>query len=158
MSDDKISLDDEAWREKLDPMAYAVLREEATERAFTGELWDEKRIGRYDCGGCGAPLFDSETKYESGTGWPSFFRPREDAPIGERVDRRLFLKRTEVHCDRCGGNSRVSRTCRQRFLGVQNLQNLVLGCPEVGGCPEVFQKFLQTTEIICMCLGVYQMQ
>jgi peptide-methionine (R)-S-oxide reductase len=101
---EKVEHDDATWREKLDPMAYAVLREEATERAFTGALWDEKREGLYRCGGCGAALFDSETKYESGSGWPSFYRPRDGAPVGERVDRRLFMKRTEVHCERCGGH------------------------------------------------------
>jgi peptide-methionine (R)-S-oxide reductase len=103
MTDEK-KLSDEQWREKLDPMAYAVLREEATERAFSGELWDEKREGRYDCGGCGAALFSSDAKYESGTGWPSFFQPLEGAPVATRVDRRLWMKRTEVHCEACGGH------------------------------------------------------
>lgn len=104
MSTEKLKLDDAEWRERLDEQAYAVLREEATERAFSGELWDEKRTGRYDCGGCGTPLFPSSSKYESGTGWPSFFQPLEDAPVGTRVDRRLWMKRTEVHCERCGGH------------------------------------------------------
>lgn len=104
MSDEKLILTDDEWRERLDPMAHAVLREEATERAFTGALWDEKRDGRYDCAGCGTPLFDSDSKYESGTGWPSFFRPREDARIATRKDRRLWMTRVEVHCDRCEGH------------------------------------------------------
>jgi len=104
MESDERERDEAEWRARLDPMAFAVLREEATERAFSGELWDEKRAGRFNCGGCGAALFDSGAKYESGSGWPSFFRPREGAPVATRVDGRLWMKRTEVHCDRCGGH------------------------------------------------------
>lgn len=104
MSDEKLKLSERDWRERLDPESYAVLREEATERAFTGCLWNEKREGAYDCRGCGARLFVSGAKYESGSGWPSFFQPAEGAPIGRRVDRSLGMERTEIHCDRCGGH------------------------------------------------------
>ena len=81
----------------------AVLREEATERAFTSDLLAEKRKGTYTCAGCDLPLFSSETKYDSRTGWPSFWEPLENA-IGTKTDYKLFLPRTEVHCRRCGGH------------------------------------------------------
>ena len=101
---ERLELSEDQWRKRLTPERYEVLREEATERAFTGCLWNEKRPGRYDCAGCGAELFDAGAKYESGTGWPSFFQPRPGAPVATRVDRRLWMKRTEVHCGRCGGH------------------------------------------------------
>ena len=94
---------DEEWRRQLSPAAFAVLREHATERAFTSPLDAEKRPGIFACAGCELPLFDAATKFDSGTGWPSFWVPIEGA-IGTTVDRKFFMTRTEVHCSRCGGH------------------------------------------------------
>jgi len=91
------------WRAQLTPMQYAVLREEATERAFTSALNDEKRQGIYHCVGCDQALFSSETKYDSGTGWPSFWQ-EIDGAVGYKQDFKLFIPRTEEHCSRCGGH------------------------------------------------------
>jgi peptide-methionine (R)-S-oxide reductase len=91
------------WRAILSPMAYRVLREEDTERAFTSTLNDEKRAGTYHCAGCGLPLFSSKAKYDSGTGWPSFWEPLPNA-VATRPDWGILGKRTEVHCRRCGGH------------------------------------------------------
>ncbi len=98
-----VQLSDAEWRRKLDPPRYNVLRKHATERAGTSKLNDEKRAGTFVCAGCGKPLFVSETKFESGTGWPSFYQPLEGA-VGTTEDRSLFLARTEVHCADCGGH------------------------------------------------------
>ncbi|HET9947514.1 MAG TPA: peptide-methionine (R)-S-oxide reductase MsrB [Longimicrobiales bacterium] len=92
------------WREQLGDEAYRVLREKGTERAFTGEYWNEKRSGIYRCRGCGAPLFTSEAKYDSGTGWPSFYEPMEEDGIRTEPDHSHFMERTEVVCARCGGH------------------------------------------------------
>jgi len=94
---------EEEWRAILSPEAYRVLRCHGTERAGTSPLNREKRAGVYACAGCGAPLFTSEAKFDSGTGWPSFFRPIEGA-VGTREDRSFFMRRTEVHCATCGGH------------------------------------------------------
>ncbi len=94
---------DNEWRAALSPDAYRVLRGHSTERAFTSPLNKEKRAGTFACAGCGHPLFASTTKYESGTGWPSFWEPLPDA-VGTTVDRSLFMVRTEVHCAQCGGH------------------------------------------------------
>jgi peptide-methionine (R)-S-oxide reductase len=94
---------DEQWREQLDPDAYRVLRRHATEPPFTSALNDEKRRGTFRCAGCGNELFSSATKYDSGTGWPSFREPLPNA-IGTSVDRALLMVRTEVHCADCGGH------------------------------------------------------
>ena len=94
---------DEEWRKELDPMQYQVLRKHATERAGTSPLNFEKRKGEFRCAGCGAPLFDSATKYESGSGWPSFWEPKDGA-VGTATDRSFFMTRTEVHCAKCGGH------------------------------------------------------
>ena len=94
---------DEQWRDTLSPEQYRVLRGHGTERAFTSSLNNEKRQGTFVCAGCRQLLFSSETKYESGTGWPSFYKPLEGA-VGTTIDRSLFLARTEVHCARCGGH------------------------------------------------------
>src|SRR5215510_4782138 len=94
---------DEEWRKELTPEQYRVLRKHGTERAGTSALNHEKRKGVYFCAGCGTPLFDSDTKYESGTGWPSFYKPREDA-VGTEADNSLFMTRIEVHCAKCSGH------------------------------------------------------
>ena len=96
-------LTDAEWQARLDPLAYQVLRHEATERPFTSPLNDEKRAGIFHCAGCDQALFDSATKYDSGTGWPSFYTCVEGA-IGESVDNSLFMQRIEVHCSNCGGH------------------------------------------------------
>jgi peptide-methionine (R)-S-oxide reductase len=92
------------WREILDPLEYKVLREAGTERAFTGKYNDFKKDGVFICNGCKTKLFSSETKYESGTGWPSFFSPLEDENVLEVKDRSLGMVRTEVVCGNCGGH------------------------------------------------------
>lgn len=89
------------WKSRLTPEQYYVTREEGTERPFENEYWDNKRAGIYQCVGCGLPLFSSETKYKSGTGWPSFYQPLAKENIGEKVDRKFFSTRTETHCARC---------------------------------------------------------
>jgi peptide-methionine (R)-S-oxide reductase len=94
---------DEEWRAKLSPPQYQVLRKHGTERAGTSPLNAEKRHGKFICAGCGQDLFGSETKFESGTGWPSFYQPLEGA-VGTTEDRSFFMARTEVHCSRCGGH------------------------------------------------------
>ena len=91
------------WRDRLSPQAYDVLRNEGTERPFTSPLNGEKRSGTYHCAGCDAALFSSEAKFDSGTGWPSFWQPLDGA-IATKVDFKLILPRTEYHCSRCGGH------------------------------------------------------
>ena len=99
----EVAYPDEEWRRRLTSEQYDVLRAHGTERAGTSPLNQEKRAGAYHCAGCDLPLFSSETKYESGTGWPSFWAPLENA-IGTSEDSSLFMTRTEVHCRRCGGH------------------------------------------------------
>jgi peptide-methionine (R)-S-oxide reductase len=94
---------DQDWQAELSPKQYQVLRCHGTEMRGSSPLLQEKRAGMYRCAGCGEPLFASEAKFESGTGWPSFDRPLEGA-VGETVDRSHFMVRTEVHCQRCGGH------------------------------------------------------
>ena len=94
---------DADWRKQLSPQAYHVLREHGTERAGSSPLVDEHRKGTFQCAGCGLALFASETKFESGTGWPSFYRPLEGA-VGTTTDKSFLMVRTEVHCSRCGGH------------------------------------------------------
>jgi peptide-methionine (R)-S-oxide reductase len=91
------------WRKVLTPQQYYVLRDHGTERPFTSPLDREKRAGTFACAGCELPLFSSTTKFDSGTGWPSFYAPLENA-VGTQIDRSLFMTRTEVHCRRCGGH------------------------------------------------------
>lgn len=98
---DRVEKSEEEWKEILDPEAFRVMRKQGTERAFTGRYWDEKTEGVYRCRGCGTPLFSSGTKFESGTGWPSFWAPVDEENVREEVDRRLFMKRTEVLCAAC---------------------------------------------------------
>jgi peptide-methionine (R)-S-oxide reductase len=92
------------WKRRLGADAYAVLREEATERPFTSPLNKEKRAGTFVCRGCALPLFSSAHKYDSGTGWPSFWKPIAASAIGTTTDRSFMMERTEVHCSRCGGH------------------------------------------------------
>jgi peptide-methionine (R)-S-oxide reductase len=94
---------DEEWRKDLDPAQYQVLRKHATERAGTSPLNYEKRTGEFRCAGCGEPLFDSATKYESGSGWPSFWAPKDHA-VETTTDNSHGMARTEVHCAKCGGH------------------------------------------------------
>jgi len=91
------------WRAKLNESQFAVLRQASTERPFSSPLNDEHGVGTFDCAGCALPLFDSATKYDSGTGWPSFYQPLENA-VGEATDYEIGVARTEVHCRRCGGH------------------------------------------------------
>ncbi|KAB7648874.1 peptide-methionine (R)-S-oxide reductase MsrB [Polymorphobacter fuscus] len=97
------TLTDAQWRAKLPGLAYDVLRHEATERPFTSPLNDEHRAGMFACKGCAQPLFASRTKFDSGTGWPSFYAPLKGA-VGTTTDTTLGMERTEVHCSRCGGH------------------------------------------------------
>lgn len=99
----EIQKTEEEWKKLLTPEQFAVLREEDTERPFTSALLEEHRKGTFNCAGCALPLFASETKFDSGTGWPSFYDILPGA-IGRREDKKLFVTRTEVHCSRCGGH------------------------------------------------------
>ena len=100
----KITKTDAEWRQTLSPEAFRVLREHGTERAGTSPLNNEKRSGMFVCAGCGKELFASDTKYESGTGWPSFYAPVSEDAVGTSEDRSWFSTRTEVHCADCGGH------------------------------------------------------
>ena len=99
----EVQLSEAEWKKRLTPQQFAVLRQEHTERAGSSPLNKEKRKGVYVCAGCGLPLYSSTTKFESGTGWPSFWAPLRNA-VGTKADNTLFFKRTEVHCRRCGGH------------------------------------------------------
>jgi peptide-methionine (R)-S-oxide reductase len=101
---EKVSKSDSDWRAELKPEQYEVLRRKGTERAFTGAYWDSKEPGVYRCAGCGAEVFRSDTKFDSGTGWPSFYEPTSGDAVETEDDRSLFMRRTEVHCSRCGGH------------------------------------------------------
>ena len=101
---DKVSRSDAEWRHCLTPQQYHVLREHGTERAFTGEYHDSKDSGVYRCAGCGNELFSSDTKFDSGTGWPSFYQPVEQAAVDTKTDRSFFMERTEVLCAACHGH------------------------------------------------------
>ena len=103
-TDREMQMTDEEWRQRLTPQQYEVLRGSATERPFTGAYVDVKDDGTYHCAGCGAELFSSDTKFESGTGWPSFYEPAVAENIEVREDRTLGMRRTEVLCKRCGGH------------------------------------------------------
>lgn len=101
---EKVEKTDAEWREELDPVQYHVLREGGTERAFAGELTDEKREGVFHCAGCGTILFESDTKFDSGSGWPSFMEPAEGEVISEIRDMSHGMIRTEVRCAACNGH------------------------------------------------------
>ncbi len=101
MQDKKIEKSDDEWKEMLTPEQYAICREKGTEPAFSGEYHDSKESGMYRCRCCGEPLFTSETKYDSGSGWPSFYQPLKDDAIKSESDRSLGMVRTEVMCNAC---------------------------------------------------------
>ncbi len=100
---EKVEKTEAEWRESLSDMAFKVLRKHGTERAHTHDNFP-KADGTFRCAGCDAPLFDAKTKFESGTGWPSFYKPLDDEMVGESQDNSWFMKRTEVHCNRCEGH------------------------------------------------------
>jgi len=101
---DKVTKSDGEWKQSLTPEQYRVLRKHGTERAFTGEYHDSKEAGVYRCAGCGAELFSSDTKFDSGTGWPSFYQPVDQGADGTHTDRSFFMTRTEVLCAACDGH------------------------------------------------------
>jgi peptide-methionine (R)-S-oxide reductase len=101
---DKMTLTDAEWRQKLTPEQYAVLREAGTERAFTGQYDKNKAAGEYRCAGCGEVLFESDAKFDSGSGWPSFTRPAEGEAVAEHTDGSHGMVRTEVTCAKCAGH------------------------------------------------------
>jgi peptide-methionine (R)-S-oxide reductase len=101
---DKITKTDAEWKKELTPDQYHVLREKGTERAFTGQYWNTKDKGVYRCAGCGTELFVSDTKFDSGCGWPSFYTPMSTNAVSEAADHSHLMKRTEVLCSKCGGH------------------------------------------------------
>jgi len=99
-----IAYSDEEWRQRLTPKQYAILRDHGTEYPFSSPLNEEHRRGTFVCAGCGAPLFSSAAKYDSQTGWPSFWLPIDEGAVGEMIDKSYSMIRTEIHCARCGGH------------------------------------------------------
>ena len=104
MTSEKLTKPEADWRAELTPEQYRVLREKGTEQAFTGAYVDEHGDGVYRCAGCGNKLFDASTKFESGSGWPSFYQPMDRDAVETETDRSFFMSRTEVHCSKCGGH------------------------------------------------------
>ncbi|MBL8666578.1 MAG: peptide-methionine (R)-S-oxide reductase MsrB [Rhodospirillales bacterium] len=101
---DRVAKSDAEWREQLSDQQYHVCRQHGTEPAFTGAYWNTKTKGMYLCACCGQELFSSQTKFDSGTGWPSFWQPVDTAAVETETDRSFFMTRTEVHCSRCGAH------------------------------------------------------
>ena len=101
---EKVEKSEEEWKKMLTPLQFDVLRKQGTERSFTGKYWDNKAKGTYYCAGCKLPLFSSNAKYKSGTGWPSFWQPINEKYVGTHVDNSYGMTRTEVHCARCDGH------------------------------------------------------
>jgi peptide-methionine (R)-S-oxide reductase len=101
---ERVTKSEEEWREVLTEEEYEILRKKGTERAFTGRYWDDKTPGFYRCRACGAPLFSSDTKYDSGSGWPSFFQPMDASAVVTETDRSHFMVRTEAMCASCGSH------------------------------------------------------
>lgn len=101
---DKLTLTEQQWLEKLGPEKYQILRQAGTERAFTGAYESNKAAGMYKCAGCGTPLFSSETKYNSGSGWPSYYQPLDPVAVEEHADKAHGMVRTEVRCAKCEGH------------------------------------------------------
>jgi peptide-methionine (R)-S-oxide reductase len=101
---EKVVKSEEEWKKELDSKQYHVLREKGTESPFTGELYENKKEGVYRCAGCGQELFSSDAKFDSGSGWPSFFLPLSEDRIEEKTDRTLFMTRAEILCAKCGGH------------------------------------------------------
>jgi len=104
MENNKISKNEEEWKKELNPEQFHILREGGTEGAFSGKYWDLKEDGVYRCAGCGTELFDSDTKFESGSGWPSFYQPMENDRVEIKLDKSLGMIREEVVCANCGGH------------------------------------------------------
>ena len=102
--EDEVRRSEEEWRKLLSPAQYRILRQKGTEPAFTGQFWDSDQPAVYLCAGCGARLFDSDTKFHSGTGWPSFYAPIDERAVVTERDQSHGMIRTEVHCRRCGGH------------------------------------------------------
>ena len=100
----QVTKTDEEWKRILTPEQYRVLRQEGTERPFANQYYASKERGTYQCAGCDLPLFSSDAKYDSDTGWPSFWKPIAEKAVGTKTDWKLFHRRTEVHCTRCGGH------------------------------------------------------
>ncbi|MDX2135470.1 MAG: peptide-methionine (R)-S-oxide reductase MsrB [Saprospiraceae bacterium] len=100
----RMEKNDADWQRTLSPLAFQVLRQEGTERAFSGAYWDNHRKGTYACAGCGLPLFSSDTKFDSGTGWPSFYQPVKESHVTLNTDASYGMQRVEVECARCGGH------------------------------------------------------
>ena len=100
----KVTKPEDEWKKQLNPEQYRVLRKKGTERAFSGAYWDNHEAGVYRCAGCGNALFSSETKFDSGTGWPSFWEPVDKTGVAEHEDRGFFMRRVEVVCSRCEGH------------------------------------------------------
>ena len=100
----KVIRTDDEWKKTLTQEEYRILRKKGTEMAFTGELLSNKKKGIYVCAGCGNPLFSSDTKFDSGSGWPSFYKPLSDDNVEKKGDGSLFMRRTEVLCEKCGGH------------------------------------------------------
>lgn len=101
---EKIEKSDQQWREQMSEEQFHVCRLQGTERAFTGKYWDTKTAGTYKCSGCGEPLFESKSKFDSGTGWPSFFAPLSEQAVETETDNKFGMSRTEVHCRKCGSH------------------------------------------------------